>query len=73
MLAPLMLVPIMLLAEPPTVLRPPRWSWDTLGSMAFLHAGDPQTYTADEVALNRFVRGSEAPALRCVRHVDTKH
>ena len=51
MLAPLLLVPIMLLAEPPTVLRPPRWSWDTLGSMAFLHAGDPQTYTADEVAL----------------------
>ena len=39
------------LHAPPRVLRPPRWSWDTLGSMAFLHAGDPQPYTADEVEL----------------------
>ena len=36
---------------PPVVGRPPRWGWETLGEMAFLHAGDPQPYTEAELAL----------------------
>ena len=38
-------------ANPPVVADPPRWGWGSLGDMAFLHAGDPQPYTAPELAL----------------------
>ena len=42
-------------ASYPVVLNPPRWSWHTLGHMAFLHAGDSQPYTpTDLVLVNRF-------------------
>jgi hypothetical protein len=47
----LLLVSALLAAPPPKVLRPPQWSWDTLGSMSFLHAGDPKPYTTAEWAL----------------------
>ena len=38
-------------APAPRVLSPPHWSWDTLGDMAFLHAGDPQPYSATQLDL----------------------
>ena len=37
--------------QPPIVARPPRWGWASLGEMAFLHAGDPDPYTASQLAL----------------------
>jgi len=38
-------------SPPPVVANPPRWGWDTLGDMAFFHAGDPRPYTAADLAL----------------------
>ena len=38
-------------SPPPVVANPPHWGWDTLGDMAFFHAGDPLPYTAADLAL----------------------
>ena len=35
----------------PTVTNPPPWSWDTLGSMAFAHTGEPHAYSPTDLLL----------------------
>ena len=38
-------------AAPPIVANPPKWSWDTLGDMAFAHTGQSTAYTPTDLAL----------------------
>lgn len=38
-------------ASHPSVTNPPKWSWDTLGSMAFCHSGQAQGYNASDLQL----------------------
>lgn len=35
----------------PTIMNPPRWSWDKLGHMAFAHSGQAETYNATDLLL----------------------
>eukprot|EP00040_Diaphanoeca_grandis_P024380 m.133890 g.133890 ORF g.133890 m.133890 type:complete len:393 (+) comp29705_c0_seq3:210-1388(+) len=38
-------------ANPPIIKNPPQWSWNTLGSMAFAHTGEPKAYNTSELQL----------------------
>ena len=38
-------------AQPPIVANPPKWSWATLGDMAFAHSGQATLYTPEDLAL----------------------